>query len=193
MKTYIEQETRMMSVAELICAAGGKQKEISLGLFEEAVNFEAFLNTLTESKRKVIEAAIELYKRSMSTECRKISESTDIYNIMQEKVADLNHEEFWLITMNQAAKVISRRRISAGGIDQTTVDVRQIMKYAIQDNATQIAVVHNHPSGNLKPSNEDINVTNKIKKAGETMNIRLVDHVIISKENYYSFHDQGLI
>lgn len=193
MKTYIEQETRMMSVAELIYAAGGKQKEISLGLFEEAVNFEAFLNTLTESKRKVIEAAIELYKRSMSTECRKISDSTDIYNIMQEKVADLNHEEFWLITMNQAAKVISRRRISAGGIDQTTVDVRQIMKYAIQDNATQIAVVHNHPSGNLKPSNEDINVTNKIKKAGETMNIRLVDHVIISKENYYSFHDQGLI
>lgn len=193
MKTYIEQETRLMSVAELICMAGGKQKEISLGLFEEAVNFEAFLNTLTESKRKVIEAAIELYKRSMSTDCRKISESTDIFNILQDKIADLNHEEFWLITMNQAAKVISRRRISAGGIDQTTVDVRQIMKYAIHDNATQIAVSHNHPSGNLKPSNEDINVTNKIKKAGELLNIRLIDHVVIGKENFYSFHDHGLI
>lgn len=193
MKTYIEQETRLMSVAELITVAGGKQKEISLGFFEEAVNFEAFLNTLTDSKRKVIEAAIELYKRSRTTECRKISESTDIYNILQDKVADLNHEEFWLITLNQAAKVISRRRISAGGIDQTTVDVRQIMKYAIHDNATQIAVSHNHPSGNLKPSNEDINVTNKIKKAGELLNIRLIDHVVIGKENYYSFHDHGLI
>ena len=182
-----------MSVAELITVAGGKQKEISLGFFEEAVNFEAFLNTLTDSKRKVIEAAIELYKRSRTTECRKISESTDIYNILQDKVADLNHEEFWLITMNQAAKVISRRRISAGGIDQTTVDVRQIMKYAIHDNATQIAVSHNHPSGNLKPSNEDINVTNKIKKAGELLNIRLIDHVVIGKENFYSFHDHGLI
>ena len=95
--------------------------------------------------------------------------------------------------MNQAAKVISRRRISAGGIDQTTVDVRQIMKYAIHDNATQIAVSHNHPSGNLKPSNEDINVTNKIKKAGELLNIRLIDHVVIGKENFYSFHDHGLI
>lgn len=193
MKTYIEQETRLMSVAELITVAGGKQKEISLGFFEEAVNFEAFLNTLTDSKRKVIEAAIELYKRSRTSDVRQIKESTDLYNVLQDKISDLNHEEFWLVTLNQAAKVISRRRISVGGIDQTTVDVRQLMKYALQDNATQIAVAHNHPSGNLKPSKDDINVTEKIKKAGELMNIRIIDHIIIAKENFYSFHDHGLV
>lgn len=193
MKTYIEQEARLMTVSELVTVAGGKRKDVGLGLFEEAVNFEAFLNTLTDSKRRVIEAAVELYRRSRTSDVRQIKESADLYNVLQDKISDLNHEEFWLVTLNQAAKVISRRRISVGGIDQTTVDVRQLMKYALQDNATQIAVAHNHPSGNLKPSKDDINVTEKIKKAGELMNIRIIDHVIIAKENFYSFHDHGLI
>ena len=193
MKTYIEQKARLMTVSELITVAGGKRQDVGLGLFEEAVNFEAFLNTLTDSKRKVIEAAVELYKRSIASKGTQILDSKDIYEVMKEKIGDLNHEEFWLITMNQAARIISRRRLSAGGIDQTTVDVRQVMKYALQDNATQIAISHNHPSGNLTPSNEDTSITRKIKNASELMNIRLIDHVIVAKDRFYSFHDHGLI
>ena len=112
-----------MSVEELIFAAGGKQKEAGMGLFQEAVDFEAFLDTLSESKRRIIEAGVELYKRSREGLSNTIKESTDAYRLLADKIADLNHEEFWLITLNQAAKVISRRRISAGGIDQTAVDV----------------------------------------------------------------------
>ena len=193
MKTYIEQETRLMSVAELISVAGGKQ-ERNLGLFPEVFNFEAFLNTLTDSKRKVIEAAVELYKRSqVNSEIQKITSSVDIYNILADKIADLNHEEFWLVTLNQSCKVLSRRRISSGGIDQVSVDIRQVMKYAICDNATQIVIAHNHPGGRVLPSNPDKVLTMNIKKAAETLNIRLTDHLIIGGEGYYSFKDQGLI
>ena len=98
-----------------------------------------------------------------------------------------------LLLLNQAAKVIDKVRISQGGIDQTTVDVRSVMREAILVRATQIAMVHNHPSGNLKPSNEDINITNKIKKASDLLNIRLIDHVIVTDGSFYSFHDHGLI
>ncbi len=193
MKTYIEQATRLMSVEELIFAAGGKQKEAGMGLFQEAVDFEAFLDTLSESKRRIIEAGVELFKRSREGLSNTIKESTDAYRLLADKIADLNHEEFWLITLNQAAKVISRRRISAGGIDQTAVDVRQILKYTLQDNATQIVVAHNHPSGNVMPSQADKTLTNTIRKAADVMNIRLMDHVIVTDGNYYSFHDHGLI
>lgn len=193
MKTYIEQETRLMSVEELICAAGGKQKEAGLGLFQEAVDFEAFLNTLSAGKRRIIEAGVELYKRSRESLCNVITESTAAYNLLREKIADLNHEEFWLITLNQAARVISRRRISAGGIDQTAVDIRLIIKYALQDNATQIMVAHNHPSGNVRPSQADKTLTERIWKAANIMNIRMTDHIIIGEDKYFSFHDQGLI
>ena len=164
-----------------------------MGLFQEAVDFEAFLDTLSESKRRIIEAGVELYKRSREGLSNTIKESTDAYRLLADKIADLNHEEFWLITLNQAAKVISRRRISAGGIDQTAVDVRQILKYTLQDNATQIVVAHNHPSGNVMPSQADKTLTNTIRKAADIMNIRLMDHVIVTDGHYYSFHDHGLI
>lgn len=141
-------------------------------------------------------AALELGKRRAMQEPIEravIKESTDIYNIFHPLLCDSPQEEFWLLLLNQAAKVIDKVRISQGGIDQTTVDVRSVMREAILVRATQIAMVHNHPSGNLKPSNEDINITNKIKKASDLLNIRLIDHVIVTDGNFYSFHDHGLI
>nr|MBQ4455903.1 JAB domain-containing protein [Clostridia bacterium] len=193
MNTYIENTVRFMGVRELISQAGGTCEDNS-GMLSGMFNFEDFLDTLPKKKRAEAVALVELYKRSLSnSEVKSVRESTDIYRLLTGVMTGLACEEFWLITMNQAAKVISRRRISVGGIDQTTVDVRQIMKYAIRDNATQIAVSHNHPSGNLKPSNEDIAVTNRIKKAAELLCIRLVDHVIVTNGNFYSFHDHGLL
>ena len=136
MKTYIEQPVRMMCVSELIQEAGGKCMDDG-GMFPELFNFEAFLNTLPEKKRKEARAIVELYKRSLTdTETNVMKSSLDLYNMLQGQLTGLAHEEFWLVTINHAAKVISRRRISTGGIDQTTADVRMVMKYALQDNAT---------------------------------------------------------
>ncbi|MBO7418416.1 MAG: DNA repair protein RadC [Bacteroidaceae bacterium] len=141
-------------------------------------------------------AALELGKRRASqspTDRPVIKESTDIYRIFHPLLCDLPHEEFWLLMMNQAAKVIGKVRISQGGIDQTAVDVRTIMREAILHQATQIALAHNHPSGNVMPSQADMFLTNNIRKASDIMNIRLTDHVIVTDGHYFSFHDQALI
>lgn len=192
-KTYIEQEVRLMCVNDLVEQAGGKCMKEN-GLFPELFDFEAFLKTLPENKRRAAEATVELYKRSITnTETTTIRDSTDIYRMMKDVMQGLPHEEFWLINMNSARRVINRRRLSRGGIDQTTVDVRQVMKYALESNATLIAVCHNHPSGNITPSQPDKKLTEHIRKAAEVMNIRLQDHVIVTNEHYYSFHDQGMI
>ncbi len=109
------------------------------------------------------------------------------------QLCDQPVEEFWLLLLNQASKVIDRVRISRGGIDQTAVDVRLILREALLRNATQIAVVHNHPSGNVRPSNDDKLLTQSIRKAAEIMRIHLIDHVIVADGAYFSFNDEGLL
>jgi DNA repair protein RadC len=106
---------------------------------------------------------------------------------------DLPYEEFWVLLLNQSNKVIDKVRVSSGGIAGTYVDVRLVLREAILRHATQIAVVHNHPSGNNQPSSEDRSLTQRISKSGETMNIRLLDHVIICESCYYSFADEGTL
>ncbi|MCR5574688.1 MAG: DNA repair protein RadC [Bacteroidaceae bacterium] len=161
----------------------------------ELQDYTAFKG-LGPAKAITIMATLELGKRrSQQTPADRlvIEESTDIYRIFHPLLCDLPHEEFWLLLMNQAAKVIDKVRISQGGIDQTAVDIRTIMREAILHQATQIAVVHNHPSGNVKPSQADKTLTNAIRKAADIMNIRLTDHVIVTDGQYFSFHDQALI
>ena len=93
--------------------------------------------------------------------------------------------------LNQAGKVIDKVRISRGGIDQTTADVRTILREALIQRATQIALIHNHPSGNVRPSNDDLRLTQVVQRAAQTMNIRLIDHLIITDAHYFSFNDEG--
>ena len=148
------------------------------------------------AKSLTIMAALELGKRramQMPEERLVIKESTDIYNILHPLLCDLPHEEFWVLMMNQASKVIDKVRVSLGGIDHTGVDVRSIMREAILHHATQIAVAHNHPSGNVMPSKADKLLTNRILRASEALDIRLTDHLIITDGLFYSFHDQGLL
>ena len=202
-----------LSVAELlaILIGSGTREDSAVSLMQKVLaHCDNNLNTLGKwslndftsfkgvgpAKGITIMAAMELGKRrSMQEPIERpvIKESTDIYKIFHPLLCDIPQEEFWILLLNQAAKVIDKVRISKGGIDQTTVDVRSIMREAILLRATQIAVVHNHPSGNMKPSNEDINITNKIKKAGDLLNIRLIDHVIVTETHFYSFHDHGLL
>ena len=108
-------------------------------------------------------------------------------------MADLPTEEFWVLLLNRSNRVIGKERISSGGIDQTTADVRTILREALLARATQIVVVHNHPSGNTRPSQEDRRITERIKEAGRVMSIHLTDHVIVCDGAYFSFNDQGLL
>ena len=135
----------------------------------------------------------ERRKLQETKERLRITCSKDIYDIFQPIMCDLEQEEFWVLLLNQATKLIDKVRISTGGIDGTYTDVRTILREALLQRATQIAVVHNHPSGNIHPSQPDRSLTEHIHKAAETMNIRLIDHVIVCEDGFFSFADEGLL
>ncbi|MBN2892372.1 MAG: DNA repair protein RadC [Bacteroidales bacterium] len=149
-----------------------------------------------EAKAISIVAALELGKRRNYAEFiekPQITEAIHVFNYMLPVFADLEHEEFWAIFLNNSNKIIKRIKISQGGITSTTVDVRLIMKSALDNIATSLIVCHNHPSGNMKPSEGDYLITQKISEAGKILNIKLLDHVIISSKEFYSFAENSLI
>jgi len=149
-----------------------------------------------EAKAISIVAALELGRRKLLTEPVKriqIKSSNEVYQMIYQLLADLNHEEFWVIYLNQNSRVISKKRISSGGVSATVVDKRIILKSAVNQLATSIILVHNHPSGNLKPSRADISITEQIKNASALFDINLFDHLIISQRGYYSFNDEGIL
>lgn len=150
--------------------------------------FTSYLDGLTTKGQSIAREAVAVYLRGLQEEKVQIKTSEDIYNQCRD-LSVLNIEHFDVLLLNQAFRLIKRVNISCGGIDQTTVDVRLIMKHCVLNDATVLACVHNHPSGSLKPSTDDKNITSVIKKAGELLNIRLLDHVIIGDDQYYSFHD----
>lgn len=143
-----------------------------------------------------ISAALELGRRRNIAElpdAGQIRCSKDAADIFQPLLADLPHEEFWILFLNRSNRIIDRMKISQGGISGTVTDVRIIMKKAVEYLASGIIVCHNHPSGNMNPSDSDSKITGKIKEAGSIMEIQLLDHIIISGKDYYSFADNGLI
>ena len=147
-----------------------------------------------EAKAITILAACELGKRRQQEspeERPKLETATKIYNEMHPQMQDLDVEEFWALLLNQNYRLIKKVRISHGGITETSVDVRIILREAILANATILAVCHNHPSGNLSPSRQDEELTKSILRACEVMRIHMMDHVIITDGQYYSFHEQG--
>lgn len=151
---------------------------------------------LGPAKSVTIMAALELGKRRKLQEVPEriaILSSLDINRLFHPLLCDLAYEEFWVLLLNQASRVIDKVRISRGGIDQTSADVRSILREALVQRATQIALIHNHPSGNPRPSTEDQRLTQLVQKGAQTMNIRLIDHVIVTDAQYYSFADEGMI
>lgn len=151
-------------------------------------------NGIGEAKAITILAACELGKRRQAEspeERPKLISATHIYNHMHPVMQDLDVEEFWLLLMNQDYRLIRKVRISHGGITETAVDIRIIMREAVQVNTTILAVCHNHPSGSLTPSRADSELTTAIKRACELMRILFMDHVIVTDGHYYSFHEQG--
>lgn len=151
-------------------------------------------NGIGEAKAITIVAAMELGKRRKLSEITvqpQITSSQDVYNILHPVLADLKHEEVWVLLLNKANRVIKKIQVSKGGISSTVVDIRMIMKEAIDSLASAMILCHNHPSGNSQPSGDDDNITRKLREAGYIMDIRLLDHVIICDHSYYSYLDKG--
>ena len=149
-----------------------------------------------EAKAISVIAALEIGRRRGETESKAtdtITCSRDIYNAMRRHLMDLNHEEFWIILVGRSSKILGKELISKGGLNGTVADPRIIFHVAIQHQASSIILVHNHPSGNLKPSREDILLTKKLSDAGRMLDITVLDHVIFSDAGYYSFRDQEML
>ena len=161
----------------------------------EITSVDELFSELTPRRKELAEAAVELYKRVQikQAERRQIISGETAYNILRPLIGDIEREEFWAIYLNQSNRIIRKERLSAGGLTGTLVDVRMIMKEAILCNATGMIIAHNHPSGNEKPSQEDNRITEQVKKAAELLNIRLLDHVIITSNTYYSYMDNGML
>ena len=157
--------------------------------------FEDIEGVGTQTACKIM-AAVELGRRrqTATAELRPdMTTATRIYNYMLPKMQDLNHEEFWVLLMNQNYKLLKAERISIGGITETSADIRIIMRDAVLNNATILAVCHNHPSGSISPSRQDDMLTQSIKRACEIMRVHFLDHVIVTDGAYYSYHEQGKI
>ena len=151
-------------------------------------------NGVGPAKAITIIAACELGKRRQAEtpeERPELSTATRIYRHMHAKMQDLDTEEFWVLLLNQSYRLIKEVKIAHGGISEVTVDIRIIMREAVLANATILAVCHNHPSGSLKPSGADDELTTSIKRACQVMRLKMMDHVIITDGSYYSYHEEG--
>lgn len=149
-----------------------------------------------EARAITICAALELGKRrgtSIPVSKPFIRSSQDAYQLFHPMLCDLPHEELWIALIDRSAKVIGKRKISQGGINETSADLRLILKAAINALATGIILCHNHPSGNIRPSREDDNLTTRLSNAAKLIEIKLLDHIVLTDGNYYSYADEGRI
>ena len=147
-----------------------------------------------EAKAITIMAALELGKRRKTSEIlerKKITSSKDLFELFEPLLVDLPHEEFWVVLLNGANKVMETKRLTQGGSKQTVVDIPMLLKIALEKSAQALAVAHNHPSGQNRPSHEDELITRRIKTGCEAIGITLLDHIIIARGEYYSFSDEG--
>lgn len=200
-----------LSDAELIAIliGSGSRNESAVDLSKRILSNVGGINSLAklsisqlmkfkgigEAKAVSIVAALELSARrktEKANEIVKITSSKRVFDVMQPIIGDLSHEEFWVLFLNNSNNVITKSQLSKGGISGTIVDVRLVFKLAMENGATGLILCHNHPSGNLTPSDADKQITKKIKQAGESLDVKVLDHLIITESKYYSFVDEGI-
>ena len=192
----IRSGTRDISAVELAREILNLSKNNLSELGKKTVTEFMKLKGIGEAKAISIVAALELGRRrnySDSPEKSSVTSSSDVYNYFKPLITDISHEEFWVLYLNRSNKVIDQYKLSQGGISGTVIDIRLIMKRAIELLASSIIVCHNHPSGNKNPSDNDKAITTKLKIAGEQLEIRLLDHLIITDNSYFSFADEGML
>ena len=159
---------------------------------KQLMNFEG----IGEAKAITLISALELGRRRSSSDGQKsvqISSSKSAYEIFRSNLSDLDHEEFWGLYLSSSNKILGKKRLSQGGISGTVADLRIILRTALEYKATSFIVAHNHPSGSTKASQADIQLTNRLKKSSDLMDLKLLDHLIIGDQAYLSFADEGLL
>lgn len=177
---------------KILSATGNNLSELGRFSIKQLTGFKG----IGEAKAVTIVAALELGRRRRAGEAlekKKISSSNSVFELMQPVIGELPHEEFWVIYLNNSNKVIDRFQLSKGGITGTLVDVRLALKKALEVGATAIILSHNHPSGNLNPSTADKQLTQKLKTGGESLDIKVLDHIIVTEKSYFSFADEGIL
>jgi DNA repair protein RadC len=207
------QGRQVLSDAELIAIliGSGNRQESAIELCKRILNeSENNLNQLAklsvndlmkfkgigEAKAISIVAALEIGRRRKSEKILdkvKVTSSQAAYEYIRPVLEDLPHEEFWIILLSRANKIIGKQLIGRGGISETTADIKLIFKKAIESLASAIILSHNHPSGNLKPSQSDLNLTKRIKEAGNLFDIKILDHIIVGDNKYLSFNDENIL
>ena len=176
----------------ILASIGNNLNELGKLSLKQLMEFKG----IGEAKAISIIAAMELGRRKRGEEAlkkHKITSSRSVFELMQPIIGELPHEEFWIIYVNNSNKVIRKNQLSKGGITGTLVDVRIVLKIALEVGATGIILVHNHPSGTLNPSEADKQLTKKLKTAGESLDIKVLDHLIITEKAYFSFADESLL
>ena len=188
--------TRQKSAVELmqdiLRVCDGKLSRLSKMSVTELMAF----NGIGEAKAITLKAAAEIGRRrtmERADDCTQMANASQVYDYMHPLMQDLPHEEFWAILLNNSSRIIKRTRISTGGLTATAVDLRMVLKEALLADATCIIVCHNHPSGQLHPSRDDQLLTERLHSALNQINIKLLDHVIITDGTYYSFAEDGKI
>jgi DNA repair protein RadC len=164
-------------------------------LGKASINELSNFKGIGEAKAISIIAALEIGRRRNDSESKapvNIGCSRDAFMVMKRHLMDLNHEEFWILLTSRSQKLIAKELVSKGGLSATVVDPKIIFGMALQHQASHIFLIHNHPSGNLKPSHEDLHLTKKLVSAGQLLDIRIIDHLIITNDGFYSFADEGM-
>lgn len=185
-------ESAVELARKILISVDNSWHQLSLLSVKDLMKFKG----IGEAKAISITSALEIGRRRAGQEIPEkptVGNSHDAYQILQNQLSDLRTEEFWAMFLNNNNKVIRISQLTQGGISQSIVDVRVLFKSALDHFSTGIIIAHNHPSGNLKPSREDISITQKIKEAGKTLSIQLLDHLIITQDSYFSFSDEGLL
>jgi len=185
-------ESAVQLAQRMLDNAGNNLIELSKWNIEEFSRFRG----MGKAKAISVIAAIELGKRRMAEKVMhqtRITSSRDVFDLLLPELTDNYYEAFYVILLDRANKVLRKLNISNGGVSGTVVDPKKIFKLALDHNASSIILAHNHPSNNLKPSDNDIKLTKKLQHAGKALDIPVLDHVIVGNDNYYSFADEGLL
>ena len=188
--------TSSLSAVELakkvLQPAGNNLHELARHTVKDLIKIKG----IGEAKALTIVAALELGRRRKEIEGNqkpKIAGSWDAYDSLKADLLDISHEEFWIVLLNRANRVIKKSQISQGGVAGTVADPKIIFKLALEELASGIILAHNHPSGNLTASQADLDLTKKIKDAGKLLDIQVLDHIIVAGQKYFSFADEGLM
>ncbi len=177
---------------DILGSVGNKLNVLAKLTVKDLMKFKG----IGEAKAITIVSALELGRRKKEAEPDKplqISNSEDVYKVIKPHLEDLQHEEFWILILNRRNQIIKKQLISSGGVSGTVADPKMIFHAALQELASSIVLIHNHPSGNLNPSESDISLTKKLKSAGQVLETPVIDHLIYTDNGFYSFADQGML